>query len=518
MRAALTAPLFCLAAGCGSGDPLLAPATQAARRLAYLADGQQEEVFRLYVARYDGEVYDVSGPLTDGGDVLDYAWSPDERRVAFLADAFLDGTNQLFVADAASGVRTEVVTDLVPLGTVGFFRWIADGSRLAYVAESTTEAAFEISTVRPDGTGAVRLCPPFAAGQFVSRIQSSPDGAGVAYAANQDDPGQQELYVAPVDGSSPSLRVSGDFVADGQLAAGASAFAWSPDNARIAYLAQQDDLGAFELYASSPDGTGNVELSAPGPRTVVSFAWAPDGSRMAYYSDEDLPGRFELSTVLPDGTGRVRVSADPVPGGNVLDYAWSPDGTRLAYRQDQFLDEQFSLHVVAAEGGPSTTVSGPLQAEGVLGWAWAPDGSRLVYQARQDSLLLAELYTVRPDGTQNTRISGDFVVAGQILGFAWSPRSDAVAYLADVDAQNRFELYVAGALGGSTRVSGPTQTGIPVGTFAWTPDGSALVYLAQQVFPGVTELWRTLGNGTSIRMSALQGPGGNVVTFEQPGA
>src|SRR5690606_5130289 len=64
-------PLLVLA-GCGGGDPLLAPATEYARRVAFLADRDEDEVFRLYLAEYDGSSRDLTGTLGGGGDVLAY--------------------------------------------------------------------------------------------------------------------------------------------------------------------------------------------------------------------------------------------------------------------------------------------------------------------------------------------------------------------------------------------------------------------------------------------------------------
>lgn len=517
MNIARTAPLLLLLGACGSGETLIGPATTYAHRVAYVADGQQDEVFRVYVAGYDGGVRDLTGTLVAGGNVSQYAWSPDELRVAFVADAFFDGLRQLFVSDATGAARIDVGGALTPFGNMGTFKWAPNGARLAFLAESDTVGVFELLSVRPDGSGRVKLNGALVLGQNVTNMYWSPDSTRVAYVANQVDPAALELYVAPADGSAAAVRVSGPTVAGGNIAFQPGSVAWAPNGARIAYRADQDTNDLFELYVAQADGSGNFEVSGLVSQSIPRFAWSPNGARLAYLGVQDDPTKQELYSVLPTGLGNVRVSDDLVTGGNVEVFEWSPDSTRLAYRADQELDTQQSLYVAPAAGGTVVELSGTVNDLGVEQFAWAPDGSRLAYLARQDSFLYMELYTVLPNGTQNLRVSADFTVAGSVSNLMWSPSSSRLAYMADLGVPGVQELHATGAQGGSVQVSGPSQTGQSVQTYDWSADGASLIYVAPSVNFDQSELFVNSPGGSARRLSAAMQGGGDVLDFQAPG-
>ncbi len=516
MRTARIAIPLLVLAGCGGGDALLGPSTAYARRVVFLSDRTNFQEFRIYLAQYDGETRDLTGPLTQNGDILAYGWSPDERHVAFLADAFADTFAQLFLVNANGGGRVEISTDVVAGGNAFDFAFSPNGNRLAYRAETQFLGATDLISIRPDRTGRVRLTPPFLAGQSVFTYRWSPDSAEVAYVANQDALGVVELFVAPSDGVTASVKVSGTPVPGGGITFDAfPAVVWSPDSSQIAYRADQDTDGLDELYVSSRDGATNVRVSGPVNVGIDQFAWSPNGARLAYLADQDTPGRIDLYTVLPDGTDLQRVSADLVAGGNVQSFAWSPQSDRLAYLADQVVDGQQSLHTVGATGGTATTVSGALLDAGVSAFAWSPNGARLAYLARQGSFLFDELYTVRPDGSQNVKVSKDFTVQGHVDSFQWNPSSQSIAYLADLNVQNVLEAHVTGALGGSHRVS--SSSAAPgVLDYEWSPNGSTLVYLRVSQ-SGSVVLYRATSGDSPVKLSGLVTPPSTVINFRQPG-
>ena len=66
-----------------------------------------------------------------------------------------------------------------------------------------------------------------------------------------------------------NMKVSGALGVAGQI----ERFFWARDSSLIAYTADQDTDNVEELYASRPDGTGNLKLSGPlvaGPGGGVS--------------------------------------------------------------------------------------------------------------------------------------------------------------------------------------------------------------------------------------------------------
>ena len=124
---------------------------------------------------------------------------------------------------------------------------------------------------------------------------------------------------------------------------------WAPDSSRIAYVADQDSDGTNELYTSEPDGSNNAKVNG----TLVSggdvddgFSWAPDSSRIAYVADQDSDDTFELYTSEPDGSNNVKVSGSMVSGGNVQNspIQWALDSSRIVYRADQDSDGTYELY------------------------------------------------------------------------------------------------------------------------------------------------------------------------------
>jgi Tol biopolymer transport system component len=116
-----------------------------ASRIAFLADAATDEVVELFTVVPDGAAAPVrvSGPLVAGGDVSgrivgpgDFVWSPDSTHIAYVADADVDGTEEVFVTvpTAASAVR--VSTSLVAGAEVdNGMSWSADSQHLLYLAE-----------------------------------------------------------------------------------------------------------------------------------------------------------------------------------------------------------------------------------------------------------------------------------------------------------------------------------------------------------------------------------------------
>ncbi|HEU0076143.1 MAG TPA: alpha/beta fold hydrolase, partial [Longimicrobiaceae bacterium] len=100
--------------------------------------------------------------------------------------------------------------------------------------------------------------------------------------------------------------------------------AWSPDGRRMAFLAPAAD-SVRRLYLLDPDDARTaprVVLDSLAPHAGI--AWSPDGRRLATVRDS-TPG--ELTLVGADGAGRARVPV--APGGRLHDLAWSADGARM---------------------------------------------------------------------------------------------------------------------------------------------------------------------------------------------
>ncbi len=149
------------------------------------------------------------------------------------------------------------------------------------------------------------------------------------------------------------------------------AFEWFPDNSFIAYRADQNNLGEFELFTTPPTEQDPVKVSrtvSPNNGDVTKFSWSPScpcnpsSLRIAYLSDQQEAGLFELFTNLPTGGDNVRIS----DGDSVQDFAWAPDlgqvNESLAY------STEVRIFTAPPNGGSNTPVTSAPPVGGIHIW------------------------------------------------------------------------------------------------------------------------------------------------------
>jgi len=264
--------------------------------MTVLSVAENRRLFDLYVAAADGS---GTRRLTgDGHPKLSPGWSPDSRRVCYLADDAA-GRKQVWCA-APDGAGPEQIT-FSPL-EVRSFVWSPDASRLLYVA------------AEPDSPD--KLAHQKEWGVVISPEESWPE--------------RGRLWLL-IPGTREARRLT-----DGSALPAAPQ--WSPDGRLAAFLhgrpAQIHVLGAS---GSSPPRA--VTRASPG---VIFFAWSPGADRIAYIASEPEPEpylnlfrrpvyRGSSSVWLLDAaawTSR-RVSPEEYPDLDRL--LWSRDGSRLAF-------------------------------------------------------------------------------------------------------------------------------------------------------------------------------------------
>jgi hypothetical protein len=309
----------------------------------------------------------------------------------------------------------------------------------------------------------------------------------------------------------------------------------------VAYVADQEIAGTWELYVSSINGAIGVKVSADpqtgreGNTDVIRrgdtdddssdvVQWAPDGSRLAYIADWETNQVFELYTTTPDGNqdNVVKISDtgnkdQSIPWRNKREsFAWAPDFSKIAYRADSNTTTESTLYIADPTATtPSVVVSAYYGGQNVDEFAWAPNSSHLAYSTNDESLQVG-LYTVQPEGGYVKEVSGPFynVKLWHIGYFAWAPDSSRLAYSADQNTEGLFELYTTfpDTDGNETPVSGAiTYAGLSSRTvnsreFLWSPDSNYIAYLSyQQSYPySIQNLFASKADGSSnVKLSVM---------------
>jgi Tol biopolymer transport system component len=306
-------------------------------RLAYLAD-EVADLFELYTALPDGMGNQAVGGMSGTFDVLlgSFVWAPDSSLIAFVADGNVDDAFELYVVNPATAARTRVSQAATATQMVtGSPSWAPDSSRIAYLGDLLTNTVDELFTSLPMvADTSTRINSPLLGGDVKTALLPidppswAPDSSRIAYVAQQDVVGVNEVYAGLADGSSNS-KLSGTMATDGDAQLGVDGEVWSPDTATLTLSYRADQLldGTLELRAAT-DTTNPLLTGTPmTPTAVLTFAlWAPDGSNVIYVSSEDTANVAEVYMSSADGSTRQKISGPLVAGGDVVpaSIAWAP--------------------------------------------------------------------------------------------------------------------------------------------------------------------------------------------------
>ena len=209
----------------------------------------------------------------------------------------------------------------------------------------------------------------------------SPDGKKLAFSATVPPGRSSQVFLADADGSNAKLMVSDS----------PSYFhGWSPDSKTLAFVAQRNKSGQYDVYRIPAAGGAEEQLNFDthhddGPD------YSPDGKWI--YINSDRSGKEAIWRFPADGAGHDDAKAEMVVSDNLEDWFphIAPDGKKLVYigypsstATHDPRDVAIQLKLVAIDHG-KVAASQKTLVEGIGGQgtmnvnSWAPDSMRFAY-------------------------------------------------------------------------------------------------------------------------------------------
>lgn len=300
--------------------------------------------------------------ITDGPRATrDAMWVGD--TIFYNSDR--DGHFNLYAYNVGSGRSTQVTTN-----RQYDVRWPSSDNenQIVYelngelqVFDTRSRKATPISINVPD-EGIARRPSRVSAGNMIQSVGLSPKSERVLFAARGD------IFTAPIEkGPTRNLtHSSGSFD---------KWPTWSPDGSQVAFVS--DISGEEEIYLAPQDGSKPAEqITRGGSAMRYQPEWAPDGKRIAF-SDKD--GKVFVITLADR---KVTEIAD-ARRGQVRDYAWSPRGNYLSFTMPN--ENQFSsIYIWSATDSQLRRVTD--ESFNAYNPAWDPQGNYLYFLSDREFL------------------------------------------------------------------------------------------------------------------------------------
>ena len=346
----------------------------------------------------------------------------------------------------------------------------------------------------------------------VSDPQVSPDGRWVAYVVNEQNADrsdyQTDVWLAP---TTPSAEHPGEARRLTASPAADENPRWSPDGRTLAFLSERPrpgvsaadaatDEGKRQLWMIHPDG-GEAWIASSARGGVSAFEWTRDGRRVAFLSHQPKSeARRKAEKEKDDAFTPTmmymwnRLWIMDVDGGratqltsgdfHVSAFSIAPDGERIviAAQPTPLIPDRFKsdLYLVSTSGGkPVPLVSWKGADESP---AWSPDGRWIAFMsqagASEEWYVNNHVCIVSPSGGTPKNITADFDQRVSTIGLGdlqWTPDGSSVIFLsAQHTATHLFRAFADG------RPVEPVTTGDQVNSSASVNRlGDVLVYLRE---------------------------------------
>jgi hypothetical protein len=490
----------------------LAPSTaaQKAKTVVYIADQHEldkREIFAVDLKTL--EVTRLNEPIVPGGEVFEdhekVFVDRKGRHVFYVADADVDGINELFHHDAKEGTTTKISVPIIPDGDVyNDIRVDRNVRSVAYLADAEVNGMGEAYHFDVKSGVTTKLAE-------TEDVLLDRKGRRVFYVSDSS----KELWVTDTKkGESQSL--SGALV-DG----GGVDFVRLDRNGRHAvYLADHAVDGVREISRVSvkkgePETlNGNLIEDAE----VSYFEMDAKGRRIVFIGDLETDGVEELFYAKTAGE-HVRISVDVGPTGQVYDdFLVGPKGRVVVYRAHMGAGTPDELYASTLKTGEVVKLNAPLEGDDEVEWFRIdPKGRYVAYKSVPSD---EELYLVELKSGDVMKLNGTLVKGGGVRNFEFGPKGRSLVYLADEEIDNVRELYHVDLKSGERTKLNPTlvEGGSVESDYCIGPRGKYVFYRAIQDIEETCEVYAVeLKTGEVTKLNAPMVAGGSVEMFEVSG-
>jgi serine/threonine protein kinase len=332
-------------------------------------------------------------PITNSGDVISAAISPDGKYIAYEQSARSEQTLYLRQLDGTQSLQ------LVPPQGISYWglTFNPEGTAVVFGVKSDNEPTGALMQISTLGGRTRKL-----ATTLDSTPAFSPDGSQLAWlAARVPEERHSSIMIAKADGRDP--RILATFEVPERIVpifhAGPS---WSPDGRLIATSAIVTGDETKAKVVAVDTETGSVAwIAEPDWSYAAAVGWLPDGSGLlvvAEHVDQEWSQIWHLS--YPEGEAR-QITSDLFEYRTI---SLTADGDQLVTIPTVSTSDIWSLSLTTDQ--PSKKISQSRQ-DGFRGFAFAPDG-RILYQTQEAGRI--DLAFMNADGSERQRLTDDYEV------------------------------------------------------------------------------------------------------------
>ncbi len=333
-------------------------------------DASSSGNLRIISAHGDGKSR-VIGEVRDPHPGVQFAWSPDSKRIAFSGP---DG-KVIRTISIEDGSTVNIKTGLADSNIGGRLDWSPDGEKFVFVAGTGERNEFwvmenflpeaQVARREPPAEPTLRQIEVRTPGRVHSR--PSPDGRYLSGVDVAGDLIVRELATGKQWRLTRKEPESKDF-AHGSLI--------SPDSTRVAYYWLNAETEDFDLRVVGLDGSNDRLLWAAedGARSFNMRAWSPDGKHIfGEFLGQDEPVRL-IRVSADDGSREVVKEFDRM---RFFTVDISPDGRHVAYDVADSAASNRDILALDLEGNRETPLVTHSANDKLLGWT--PDGRHIFF-------------------------------------------------------------------------------------------------------------------------------------------